>query len=467
MDASNAGASPSKGMPVEDVKDREIVISRVFDAPRELVWEAWTKPENVARWWGPKGFTTTIHEMDVRPGGVWRHTMHGPDGTDYPNMSTFLEVVKPERIVYTHGGGKKGGPGVQFEATWTFEAQDDKTRLTIRQLFPTAAMREEIVKTYRTVEGANQTLGRLADELAKTPVIVERTLNAPIEAVWLAITDLKQMQQWYFPMLESFKPEVGFETQFNIRMDEKDYLHIWKITEVVPGKKIAYSWKFGGFPGDSLLTFELFAEGNRTRIKLTHSGLETFEPGTHPELVRGNFAKGWTHFGDAVKQFVEGTSQGTLEGKKDMPRKELTLTRLFDAPRELVWKAWTDPKHLAQWWGPSGFTNPVCEADARVGGSFRIVMRSPDGVDFPCGGEYREVFAPERLVFTNIATDSDGKKVLDGLTTVTFADQGGQTKLTLETSATALVDYAAEYLKGMEAGWMQSLQRLAEQLVRW
>src|SRR3954471_663109 len=81
--------------------DREIVISRLFDAPRELVWAAWTDPQQVVQWWGPKGFTTTIHEMDVRPGGVMRHTMHGPDGTDYANKSVFKEVVKPERIVYS------------------------------------------------------------------------------------------------------------------------------------------------------------------------------------------------------------------------------------------------------------------------------------------------------------------------------------------------------------------------------
>ena len=78
--------------------DREIVITRVFDAPRELVWEAWTNPEHVVQWWGPRGFTTTIHEMDVRPGGVWHQTMHGPDGADYPNKSIFVEVVKPKGL---------------------------------------------------------------------------------------------------------------------------------------------------------------------------------------------------------------------------------------------------------------------------------------------------------------------------------------------------------------------------------
>jgi uncharacterized protein YndB with AHSA1/START domain len=447
MDASNAGTSPSTG-----TRDREIVISRVFDAPRELVWDAWTNPEHVVRWWGPIGLTTTIHEMDVRPGGVWRHTMHGPDGTDYPNESVFIEVVKPERIVFSHGGGKKGDPGAQFEATWTFESQDDKTKVTIRMVFPTAAMREHVVKTYHAGEGANQTLGRLGEQIAMTPIVIERSFDAPIETVWQAITSPDQIKQWYFSPLESFKPEVGFETQFNIHHGGKDYLHIWKVTEVVPGRKIAYSWKYGGYPGDSLLTFELFPEGNKTKVRLTHAGLETFAPETNPELARGNFVKGWAHFTSSLGQFVEGT--------RGMASKEIVLTRTFDAPRELVWKAWTDPEQLAHWWGPKGFTNPVCEADARVGGAWHIVMRSPAGDDYPCGGVYREIVAPERLVFTNIALDKDGNPIIDGLTTVIFAEQNGKTKLTLQTRGTALVDYAVAYLAGMEAGWSQSLDRL-------
>jgi uncharacterized protein YndB with AHSA1/START domain len=145
--------------------DREIVLSRVFNAPRELVWKVWTEPEHVAKWWGPRGFSTTIHEMDVRPGGVWRHTMHGPDGVDYPNKSVFIEVVKPERIVFSHGGGKKGA-GTWFRATWTFEAQGDQTKVTIRMVFPTVAEREHVIKEYGAIEGGKQTLARLSEYLA-------------------------------------------------------------------------------------------------------------------------------------------------------------------------------------------------------------------------------------------------------------------------------------------------------------
>ena len=147
-------------------------------------------------------------------------------------------------------------------------------------------------------------------------------------------------------------------------------------------------------------------------------------------------------------------------------KREVVITRVIDAPRELVFKAWIDPKRMAQWWGPRGFTNPICELDARVGGAWRIVMRSPAGIEYPCGGVYREIVEPERLVVTNIATDNQGNPVLDGLTTVIFAQHGGKTKLTLQTRAVAVVAHAAAYLAGMEVGWTQSLERLAEELAR-
>jgi uncharacterized protein YndB with AHSA1/START domain len=142
--------------------------------------------------------------------------------------------------------------------------------------------------------------------------------------------------------------------------------------------------------------------------------------------------------------------------------RELVLTRVIDAPRELVFRMWTDPAHLAKWWGPKALTNPMCEIDPRPGGALRIVMRAPDGTDYPMAGMFREVVAPERLVFTNCALDRDGKVVLDGLTTVTFAEQDGKTKLTVQTRATALVPAAARYLEGMEAGWQQTLDGLEE-----
>jgi uncharacterized protein YndB with AHSA1/START domain len=151
------------------VGDREIVTVRIFDAPRDLVWKVWTEPEHIAKWWGPKGFTTTTYSMDVRPGGVWRFVMHGPD-RDYQNKITYLEVVKPERLVYKHGGtgdneDREVEP-VNFQVTVIFAEQGGKTRVDMRMAFPSANARDYVIKTYGAVEGMNQTLGRLEEYLA-------------------------------------------------------------------------------------------------------------------------------------------------------------------------------------------------------------------------------------------------------------------------------------------------------------
>ena len=118
--------------------DREIIATRVFDAPRELVFQVWTDPKHISNWWGPRGFTTTTYEMDVRPGGVWRHVMHGPDGTDYPNEIVFVQVVKPERLVYDHVSEP------QFQTTVTFTEQGGQTTVTARLLFESATLRNRV-----------------------------------------------------------------------------------------------------------------------------------------------------------------------------------------------------------------------------------------------------------------------------------------------------------------------------------
>lgn len=145
-------------------EDRQLVINRVFDAPRELVFEAWTDPKHLAQWWGPKGFTNTVHDIDIRPGGVWRYVMHGPDGVDYYNKIVYIEVVNPERLVYSHGGGDEDD---SFQVTVTFAEQGGKTKLTMRMLFKSAEELNKVVKEYGAIEGANSTLDRLEEQLAK------------------------------------------------------------------------------------------------------------------------------------------------------------------------------------------------------------------------------------------------------------------------------------------------------------
>jgi uncharacterized protein YndB with AHSA1/START domain len=139
--------------------------------------------------------------------------------------------------------------------------------------------------------------------MTNEPFVIERTCNAPIEKVWAAITNRDQMEQWYFKLKE-FKPQVGFVFEFEGGSKEKTYLHRCEITEVIPGKKLSHSWKYIDYPGESFVTWELFDEDGKTRVKLTHAGLETFP--AEKDFARTSFEKGWTAIvGTNLKDFVE------------------------------------------------------------------------------------------------------------------------------------------------------------------
>lgn len=141
--------------------------------------------------------------------------------------------------------------------------------------------------------------------------------------------------------------------------------------------------------------------------------------------------------------------------------RQLTLTRVLDAPRDRVWRLWTEPESMARWWGPQGFTNPVCEMDVRVGGQMFIHMRGPDGAVYPMTATYVAVTPPERLVFLAFAEDRDGNVALECPTTVTLAAEGGRTLVIVHAHAIGLAASAAKMLAGMDAGWSQSLDKLA------
>jgi len=287
--------------------DRELSISRVLNAPRELVWKVWTEPDHIKNWWGPNGFTNTIFKMEVKPGGIWDFIMHGPDGTDYKNKSVYKEVVKPERIVYDHVSGPK------FQFTVTFTAQGKKTLIKIQMLFKTAAEKNKIVKEFRAGEGLEQNMYKLDAYLKKISVV-----------------------------------------------------------------------------------------------------------------------------------------------------KEMTITRIINAPRAIVFNAWTDAKQLAKWWGPKDFTNPVCEIDTNPGGAILIHMTSPDGTMYPMDGTVHEIIEPAKIIFSSNALDTAGNRLFEVLNTVTFNEEDGKTKLTIHAVVSELTDEGKSYTNGMIEGWNQSIDRLDE-----
>ncbi len=142
-------------------------------------------------------------------------------------------------------------------------------------------------------------------EMKAAPVVVEQTFTTSTDAVWKAVTDKDQMRKWFFETMDDFQPEPGFETQFNVRADDKDYLHLWRVTEVVPKKRIVYNWRYGGYPGDSFVEWDLLEAANGTTLKLTHKGHETFSQ-EEPVFSRKNCEGAWHYFiCERLKAFLE------------------------------------------------------------------------------------------------------------------------------------------------------------------
>ncbi len=318
------------------VTEPVFVISRTFDAPRELVFSAWTDPAQLMHWWGPEGFNVPLCEIDARPGGAFRIVMNAPDGNDYPLKGFYREVVEPERLVYSENWEehpkewhellrKFGADKTDLGAldVVTFDEREGKTLLTIRTLFPFAEVRDAMLKI-GVNESWSQSLDRLADSL------------------------------------RSKKGEA--------------------------------------------------AEG-RTRF-IAEQGTQT-----------------------------------------------VVLTRTLDAPRERVFKMFTDPCLIQHWWGPKTLTTTVDKMDVKQGGSWRFVQCRQDGKKYVFSGIYHKVSKPELLVFTFEYEGMPGHVLLE---TVRFEEHEGKTRLTDTSVFQSVEDRLVMLNDGMEEGAVESIDRFAE-----
>jgi uncharacterized protein YndB with AHSA1/START domain len=274
--------------------DREMRVSRVFDAPIERVWEVWTDGAKVTNWWGPRGFTTTHQSQDLRPGGVWRFVMHGPDGADYQNLVTYVEVDRPRKLVYHHGGEK--ADEFQFTATITFEERGGQTEVTLSAVFPTAEGLRKTVEEYGAIQGAEDTLSRLSEYIAKQEskmptknkltvttlsdleILLTRDFDAPRELVFEALTKPEHIVNWFGYGPESMSVcEMDFRVGGRYRFVVTDpsggeYPFTGEILEIdAPGRMVqtqVYGFEpFNQFP--ATVTLELIDLGGRTRMNET------------------------------------------------------------------------------------------------------------------------------------------------------------------------------------------------------
>ena len=255
-----------KASQTESSSEREIVLTRMVAAPRELVWKLWTEPEHVPRWWGPTGFTTTTQEMDVRAGGRWRFTMHGPDGRDYPNLITYLEVEEPARLVYQHGG-EVGLEPVNFKTIVTLEElAPGRTRVTLHSIFPSAKARDFVVREYGAIEGGKQTLARMAEHAtslasraaASRDFVMHRVFDAPRALVYEVWTAVEHLARWFGPKgctLEGCKLDLrpGGTFLYCMRFPGAPaHWGKWVFREIVPDERLVFAVSFADAAGETV-----------------------------------------------------------------------------------------------------------------------------------------------------------------------------------------------------------------------
>ena len=317
----------------------EIVITRTFAAPRELVWLAWTDSQHVGRWWGPAGFTTTTHSMDFRPGGSWRYTMHGPDGRDYGNRVNYIEIDKPSRLVYTLSGeGSDDSVGFRSEVLFESVGEEGRvTKVTMRSIFPTAAARDFVIHDHGAVEGGKQHLANLAD-------------------------------------------------------------------------------------------------------------------------------------------YLVGMSAG------DDHEAPFSISHVYHASRDKVWKAWTGQEHLQRWFGPKGSTIRHATVDLRVGGMFHYCMSHPNGMEMWGRWVYQSIHQPDKLEFISSFSNASGQLTpapfpgldnfqLELWTTVTLVEHAGKSRGTVVTvearpfnGTKVQRDFFSAFHDSMRQGWTGTLEQLSELL---
>lgn len=287
---------------------------------------------------------------------------------------------------------------------------------------------------------------------ATKPLVVKHTFNAPRALVWRALTTKDDIARWFFDF-EGFAPKPGTDFGFTVEHKGMTYRHLCQVTEVLPQKKIAYTWRYDGHPGDSLVTFELPGTGRKTKLTLTHTGLETF-PQT-PQFARKNFKMGWTMLGKSLKDLVENIDR------------EIYVAREFDAPRELCWKAMTNPKHVVNWWGPQGFSTIIEKMDFRVGGIWKHVMHGPDGTNYPNKSVFKEIVKPEKIVFAH-AGGKKGGRGAHFVSTWTFDELAkNKTRVSIRMifPKTEMRDHVVKEYNALEGG-KQTLGRMAEYVAK-
>ncbi len=309
-------------------KSNELKIIRIFDAPVRLVWEAWNDPKHAAKWWGPRGFTLTSHSKELKVGGIWHYTMHGPDGKDYVNKTKYLEVVKYERLVYDHGGNDEHAP--MFRVTVNFSEDNGKTKMDMTMTLPTPEAAEETRKFVKKA-GGESTWDRLAEYLeqeqfSKDKFFINRSFEAEIETIFEMFSNPLHISKWLAPVgfeMEYLNADIKTGGSSSFSMFNKANLRMYcsaKYLEVMRPNRIVYTQQFideegnvsrqplsPTWPETMLMTITLTEEGPElTRVTIVTEVVgdvakveaETFHNG------KAGMTSGWTGAFDKLEDYL-------------------------------------------------------------------------------------------------------------------------------------------------------------------
>jgi uncharacterized protein YndB with AHSA1/START domain len=440
----------------------QLLLTRLVDAPRELVWRAWTQREHLQQWWGPKGFTWVRSTLELRPGGLFHYCMRSPDGQEMWGKLAFREVAEPERLEFVASFSDAEGRTVRapFSPDWplevlstvTFEKKHDRTKITLRgaPIHATEAERRAFAAGHGSMQkGWAGTFEQLDEHVTEgREISAERLFEAPRPLVWRAFTEAEHVARWWGPRgfrttVQKMDVRVGGEWDHVMHgPDGTDYPNRHVYVEIVENERLVMDHATAPEFRTTVLFSDEGAGRTRVRWRMVFPSAELRDT----TIRKYGAAEGLTQNLEKLVDHLAGMGAA----------REMVLTRLIDAPPQMVFDAWSRPEHLARWFGPRGFTLPGCDVDFRVGGAYRFVMRGPDGTDYPFHGVYREIVAPSRLVFSAIIEGGPPEELT---TTVDFVEEAGKTRLTVRQTTPP-----TPHGRGQEQGWSESLVKLADLL---
>jgi uncharacterized protein YndB with AHSA1/START domain len=306
----------------------QIITERLLNAPRELVWKVLTEPEHIKHFWGPDGFTNTIRQMDVKPGGQWLFTMHGPDGTDYPNRIIYRTVTPPSYMSWDHDGGEDHPESLRFFGELELFSEGSKTRIQLRLTVSSIGQRDDVAKY--AVDGGIQNLERLAAYVAPMAetlnrFVIERSFAVSQTRLFEVCSQVEHLRQWMSPAgMKVIKADQNFKPggTYHYGLATPDGHEMWgKITyrEITPPSKLVYMQSFSDkdgnitshpmsptWPKEMVTTFEFIPEGpNQTRLKITwtYAGIDDTEAKTF-HAAHAGMTGGWTGSLDQLQAYL-------------------------------------------------------------------------------------------------------------------------------------------------------------------